>query len=60
MARFGLFVGSADFLHGIQSDMAAAKGRVLVQILRRSGMLFMEGTARLEGALLKVGGMISF
>ena len=37
MARFGLFVGSADFLHGIQSDMAAAKGRVLVQAMTFEG-----------------------
>ena len=37
--------------------LVGQKGRVLVQILRRTGMLFMEGTARLEGALLKVGGI---
>jgi len=33
------------------------KGRVLVQILRRAGTPFMEGTARLEGVMLRVAGI---
>jgi hypothetical protein len=37
--------------------LVGQKGRVLVQILRRAGTQFMEGTARLDGALLKVGGI---
>ncbi|MEO7247994.1 MAG: phosphatidylserine/phosphatidylglycerophosphate/cardiolipin synthase family protein [Novosphingobium sp.] len=37
MPRFGLFVGSMDFLKGAQADMAAAKARVLVQAMTFEG-----------------------
>lgn len=37
MSRFGLFVGSADFIKGIQADIASARGRVLVQAMTFEG-----------------------
>ena len=37
--------------------LVGQKGRILVQILRRAGTLFMEGTARLDGTSLRVGGI---
>lgn len=37
--------------------LVGQKGRVLVQILRRAGTLFMEGTAKVEERNLRVGGI---